>query len=58
MNNSDMPKNKRVLFLIDFINPFDFSGSENMTESVLKAAIKSSARLNGWHFNRDEANER
>jgi len=39
-----LPRSKRVLLLVDFINPLNFPGSEKLAPTALKAA-RSTARL-------------
>lgn len=44
MDNSDLPKSRRALLLIDYINPLDFPGAEELAAPALEAA-KATARL-------------
>ncbi|TWO72891.1 cysteine hydrolase [Caenimonas sedimenti] len=44
MVDSDLPKSRRVLLLVDFINPLDFPGAEDLAAPALEAA-QATARL-------------
>ncbi|MGE4241941.1 cysteine hydrolase family protein [Ramlibacter sp.] len=44
MNDADLPKSRRALLLVDFINPLDFPGAEDLAPSALIAA-KAAAKL-------------
>ena len=43
MRESDLPKCRRVVLLVDFINPLDFTGSQQLTDPALAAAKATSA---------------
>ena len=43
MNTEDLPKSRSVLLLIDFINPLDFPGAEDLAEPAVEAAQATSA---------------
>ncbi len=43
MRESDLPKCRRVVLLVDFINPLDFIGSQQLTDPALAAAKATSA---------------
>lgn len=38
MNDSDLPQCRQALLLIDFVNPLDFEGSEDLAQPALRAA--------------------
>lgn len=42
MDDSDLPKSRRALLLIDFVNPLDFPRSEFLAAPALEAARESS----------------
>lgn len=44
VNDADLPKSRRALLLVDFINPLDFPGAEDLAPSALIAA-KAAAKL-------------
>jgi nicotinamidase-related amidase len=44
VDESDLPKSRRVLVLIDFLNPLDFPGAEDLEQPALQAA-KATAKL-------------
>jgi nicotinamidase-related amidase len=41
---ADLPRSKRALLLVDFINPLDFPGSQDLAPGALEAAV-ATARL-------------
>ena len=43
MNAEELPRSRRVLLLIDFINPMDFPGAEDLAEAAVEAARATSA---------------
>lgn len=43
MRDSDLPKSQRVLLLVDFINPLDFPGAQNLALPALGAAKAAAA---------------
>ncbi|MCZ8258493.1 MAG: cysteine hydrolase [Bacteroidia bacterium] len=43
MKTQDLPKSRSVLLLIDFINPLDFPGAEDLAEAAVEAAEATSA---------------
>ena len=44
MDEEELPRSRRVLLLIDFINPLDFPGSQDLAPAALEAA-RAAARL-------------
>jgi nicotinamidase-related amidase len=51
--HAQVPRSKRVLLLIDFINPLDFPGADKLAPPALPAA-RAAARLRE-RFDRDQA---
>ena len=43
MNTEDLPRSRSVLLLIDFINPMDFPGAEDLAEGAVQAARATAA---------------
>lgn len=43
MNTDELPRSRRVLLLIDFINPMDFPGAGDLAESAVEAARATAA---------------
>jgi nicotinamidase-related amidase len=43
VNPDELPRSRRVLLLIDFINPMDFPGAEDLAESAVDAARATAA---------------
>ena len=43
MNTEDLPRSRSVLLLIDFINPMDFPGAEDLAEAAVEAARATAA---------------
>lgn len=43
MNAEELPRSRSVLLLIDFINPMDFPGAEDLAEAAVEAARAASA---------------
>lgn len=43
MNEDELPRSRRALLLIDFINPMDFPGAEDLAEGAVEAARAASA---------------
>ena len=44
MDSSDLPKSRRAILLVDFINPLDFPGAEDLAGPAL-AAAKAASKL-------------
>ncbi|HSW19549.1 MAG TPA: isochorismatase family cysteine hydrolase [Ramlibacter sp.] len=44
MDESDLPKSRRALLLVDFVNPLNFPGSENLAPRAV-AAARAAAKL-------------
>ncbi len=42
MDDSDLPKSRRAVLLVDFVNPLDFPGSEDLAEPAVVAARAAS----------------
>src|SRR4051812_11378105 len=42
MNAGELPRSRSVLLLIDFINPMDFPGAEDLAEAAVEAARATS----------------
>jgi nicotinamidase-related amidase len=42
MKNEDLPRSRTVLLLIDFINPLDFPGADDLAEAAVEAAQATS----------------
>lgn len=43
MNAGELPRSRSVLLLIDFINPMDFPGAEDLADAAVEAARATSA---------------
>jgi nicotinamidase-related amidase len=43
VNAAELPRSRRVLLLIDFINPMDFPGAEDLAAAAVEAARATSA---------------
>jgi nicotinamidase-related amidase len=43
MNAEELPRSRSVLLLIDFINPMDFPGAEDLAEGAVEAARATAA---------------
>jgi hypothetical protein len=44
---ADLPRSQRALLLVDFINPLDFPGAQDLAPGALKAAVATARALCG-----------
>ncbi len=52
MHDSDLPKSALAMLLVDFINPLDFPGAEDLAEPAV-AAARSASKLARWARSHD-----